>query len=124
MGLLEYFNSFKVPSDVLWIDFRSGKSSSIHQDAKLAVTDVALGPGRHVLAAGIAVNGLRALPIPAKVQFVEATVSDGQITAWKQIDADYRAVARRVHLATSPAGANWAVTDTGFILRLDRSSAR
>jgi hypothetical protein len=39
---------------------------------------------------------------------------------WTQHDVDYRATGRRVQLARKPNGQLWAVTDSGFILRLDR----
>ena len=121
IALLEYFHTFETPSEVLSVDFKSGRSPSIFRDKDTAISDVSLSPGGATVIAGTEVTGLRSLPIPQKVRFFEANVD---LTAtsfvWLKLDVDYRVTARRVQLARKPNGQLWAITDTGFILRLDR----
>ncbi|MBM3787029.1 MAG: hypothetical protein FJW30_21945 [Acidobacteria bacterium] len=119
-ALLEYFNNFSVPSELIWVDFRTGKSLPVFKDKQVAVTDHLIEDGNRMTLAGVAVEGLRSLPVPQKIRFLEGTVGDAASVVWLTIPADYRAVARRVILGKSPAGRLWAVTDTGMILRLDR----
>lgn len=123
VALLEYFQSFETPSEVLWVDFQSGRSTSILRSKSFAVTDVQIQEGGRIVAAGTEATALRALPIPQKVQFMEGTVSAGTSSAnWTTIPADYRVTARRVSISIAPGGKLWAVTDTGYILRLDRGT--
>ncbi len=121
LALLEYFHSFEYPAEVLTIDFKNGRTSSIFRDKSTAVTDIVAGPAGETMLAGTAVVGMRGLPIPQKVLFRESAQTPGSDTSvWTKHDVDYRATATRVHLARSPGGRYWAVTDTGIILRLDR----
>ena len=122
IALLEYFQSFETPSEVLMVNFRSGHSDSIFREKTTAVTDVHAGANGAVLLAGVQTNGLRGLPIPTKLRFLEGTFTPGAAsTFWNAHDVDYRATATRVSLARKPGGQYWAVTDTGIILRLDRA---
>ena len=119
--LLEYFHSFEIPAEVLMVEFRGGKSSVVFRDKTVAATDVLVGDNGYMLVAGVESTGLRALPIPQRAVFREATVAEGSASVlWTKQDVDYRVTARRVALARKPNGQMWAVTDTGFILRLDR----
>ena len=120
-ALLEYIHTFEVPSEVLFVDFKSGKSTSIYRNKATAITDVLLAPSGSVLIAGTEATSLRTLPIPQKFRFLESTINEGTTSViWTQHDVDYRATGRRVQLARKPNGQLWAVTDSGFILRLDR----
>lgn len=120
-ALLEYIHTFEVPSEVLFVDFKTGKSTSIYRNKTTAITDVLLAPSGTVLIAGTETTALRTLPIPQKFRFLESTINDGTTSViWSQHDVDYRATGRRAHLARKPNGQLWAVTDSGFILRLDR----
>ncbi len=120
-ALLEYIHTFEVPSEVLFVDFKSGKSTSIYRNKATAITDVLLAPSGSVLIAGTETTSLRTLPIPQKFRFLESTINEAASSViWTQHDVDYRATGRRAHLARKPNGQLWAVTDTGFILRLDR----
>ncbi|MBL8242077.1 MAG: hypothetical protein JNM66_31920 [Bryobacterales bacterium] len=121
IALLEYFHTFETPSEVLSVDFKTGRSPSIFREKTTAVSDVILGPAGATVLAGIEVTGLRSLPIPQKVRFFEAAVDlSAPSFLWAKMDVDYRATAQRVQLARKPNGQLWAITDTGFILRLDR----
>lgn len=123
VALLEYFQSFEYPAEVLGIDFKTGRTSSIFRDKSTAVTDLLVGPAGETMLAGTAVVGLRGLPIPQKVLFRESTQAPTSDTSlWRKHEVDYRATANRVSLARTPGGRYWAVTDTGIILRLDRES--
>lgn len=120
-ALLEYIHTFEVPSEVLFVDFKTGKSTSIYRNKNTAITDILLAPGGSVLVAGTDATALRTLPIPQKIRFLETTINEGASSIiWTQHDVDYRVTGRRVHLARKPNGQFWAVTDSGFILRLDR----
>lgn len=122
VALLEYFQSFETPSEVLMVNFRSGRSESIYREKTTAVTDIYAGPNGAVLLAGVQTTGMRGLPIPTKLRFLEGTYASGAAsTFWTAHDVDYRATATRVSVARKPNGQYWAVTDTGIILRLDRT---
>ena len=119
--LLEYFHSFEIPAEVLRVEFRGGKSTVVFRDKAVAATDVLVGDNGYMLVAGVESTGLRALPIPQRAVFREATVAaESASVLWTAQNVDYRVTARRVALARKPNGQFWAVTDTGFILRLDR----
>ena len=120
-ALFEYFHSFEIPAEVLLVDFKTGRSQSIFREKTTAITDVVLSPNGGALIAGLEATGLRSIPIPQKVRFLETTLRPDSINyLWAKMDVDYRATARRVSLARKPNGQYWAITDTGIILRLDR----
>lgn len=122
-ALLEYFHSFETPSEVMFVDFKTGRSHSVFRNKGVAVTDLLLLPGESAVLAGTEATGLRSLPIPQKVRFFEAALGSAaglEKVTWQPLDVDYRVTAQRVRLARKPGGQLWAVTDTGFILRLDR----
>jgi hypothetical protein len=121
VALLEYLNDFETPSEVMWIDFRTGSSKSIYRDKKIAVTDLWPFAGGSVIFAGTENTTLRSLPVPQKIRISEAVLHNEALsTIWVAHEVDYRAVAKRVTLAAAPDGRLFAVTDTGMILRLDR----
>ena len=120
-ALLEFFHTFEAPSEVLFVDFKSGKSTSIYRNKATAITDLMLAPNGSVVVAGTDATALRTLPIPQKLRILETAITEGANSViWTQHDVDYRATGRRVQLARQPNGQLWAVTDSGFILRLDR----
>jgi len=120
-ALLEYFHTFETPSEVMLVDFKTGKSRSVFREKNTAVTDILLGPNGASLVAGVEANGLRTLPIPQKLRILEANISQASTSfIWTKMEIDYRVTARRVTMARKPNGQLWAVTDSGFILRLDR----
>jgi len=45
-------------------------------------------------------------------------IRTNDVDHWSEMPVDYRAVARRVTLATAGADNIWAATDTGMILKL------
>ena len=118
LALFEYKDSFQYPSEVLAIDLLTGRSTSVYHDKKVAVTDVIWGGRETAVVAGYEPIGayVRA-PVPGKVHF---EISTG-LSIWTKIETDYRAIARRVRLARAPDGQVWAATDTGMILKLERT---
>ena len=113
--LLAFDNAFAVPSEVLKLDPNTGGSTSIYRKKDRAITDVLLTGKDKVLLAGYEPLGeLHSVPVPGKVKIVKSN----DMKDWREIDVDYRAVARSVTLAASPDGSFWAATDTGMILKL------
>jgi photosystem II stability/assembly factor-like uncharacterized protein len=120
-ALLEYFHTFETPAEVLLVDFKTGRSRSIFREKNTAVTDILFGPNGAAFVTGVEATGLRTLPIPQKARFLQAAINLNTANfIWTKMDVDYRVTARRIQLASQPNGQLWAVTDTGFILRLDR----
>jgi len=119
--LLEYFDTFETPSEVLSINFRTGRSESIYREKNTAITDILWTAADNIIVAGVEANGLRSLPIPQKARFLEATFSPGtSAVVWTKMDVDYRVTGRRLLMSRKPNGQIWAVTDSGMVLRLDR----
>lgn len=117
-ALLEFRNTFEYPSEILAIDFRSGRSRAAFRDKSMRITGLAFGAAGSAVAAGVEATGLRTLPIPRRVRFFSG-LFPGDGAAWVEQDVDYRAVANRVAVTVSPGGRYWAATDQGMILRLD-----
>jgi len=121
LALLEFTNSFQYPSEVLRIDLRNGRSSTVYRDKERAITDVQLSGPTSGFAAGYELPGtLRSAPIPGRVKILKTN----DLASWVAMDVDYRAVAGKVILARSPEGECWAATDTGMILKLDSPSGQ
>lgn len=126
MVLFEYVDSFAIPSEVVRMDLRSGKSRTVFRSKDRAITDILPLAGGSAYIAGSEVSGsMRSVPIPGKVKILRTKnfLADGEV-AWEELEVDYRAVARRVMLATSPEGAVWAATDSGMILKLETAPKR
>jgi photosystem II stability/assembly factor-like uncharacterized protein len=114
VGLIEFTSYGKVPSEILELNDKNKSFSTVYQDPKHYVTDVAIVPKGPVFAAGIEVPGrIAQSPIPTKVKVLESL----DMKTWAEMKVDYRAAATRVHLAES-GGDVWLATDTGMILKL------
>jgi hypothetical protein len=115
-ALLEYDETFAYPSELLFVTWRNGKSSSVYRDKQRRITDVGLGGVKGpIYIAGIEQAGLLTqTPIPGKVKILKST--DG--VKFTDMLVDYRATARRVHLAVINGKTAWAATDSGMILKL------
>jgi len=115
LDVFSYGPSFEWPSEVYRVDLRNGKSFSVFREHDRRVTSVALFPGPRAFLAAVEPTGrLNTVPIPGKVKML--TSSD--LTNWKDMDVDYRAVATNLMLAGPDPEHLWAATDTGMILRL------
>jgi hypothetical protein len=116
MGLIEFSDSFDWPSEVFFLDWKTAKQKRVYREKDHKVTDLAIaGPSGPVYLGAIEHFGkLQQLPIPRKVKIIRSDDAEH----WSEMPVDYRAVARRVILATAGPGNAWAATDTGMILKL------
>jgi hypothetical protein len=118
LALLEFTNNFQVPSEIVHIDLRSGKSDTVYRHKERVLTDLELVGIDGAFVAGQEPPGsFGKLPIPGRVIILE---SKG-FKEWREMEVDYRATACRVILARSPDGGLWAATDTGMVLRLEET---
>jgi hypothetical protein len=115
LGLIEFTEAFKWPSEVHLIDGTTGKSGIVYNATDRAITDVLLQPSGTGYIAGVEVVGsLQHTPIPRKVKILKSE----DLNDWREMDVDYRATAVRVMLRAAGDGSLWAATDSGMILKL------
>jgi hypothetical protein len=115
LGLIEFADTFKWPSEVHLIDGTTGKSSIVYNATDRAITDVLLLPSGTAYLAGVEVLGkLQHTPIPRKLKILRSE----DLSEWREMDVDYRATAVRAMLRAAGDGSLWVATDTGMILRL------
>lgn len=115
LGLIEFRDAFDYPSEVMRFDWHTGKSTRAFRRKNRSVTDVALPPQGPAYLAAIEPPGtLARSPIPGKLRMLESA----DLAEWKEMEVDYRAVARRAILAAPDASHAWVATDTGMILKL------
>lgn len=115
LGLIEFTDTFKWPSEVHLIDGTSGKSGVVYNATDRAITDVLLQPSGTGYLAGVEVVGkLQHTPVPRSVKILKSV----DLNDWQEMDVDYRATAVRVMLRASDDGTLWVATDTGMILKL------
>ena len=115
LGLIEFTDTFKWPSEVHLIDGTTGESSIVYNATDRLITDVLLLPSGTAYLAGVEVVGkLQHTPIPRKLKILKsANLSD-----WEEMKVDYRATAVRAMLRAAGDGTLWVATDTGMILKL------
>lgn len=117
LGLIEFTDNFKWPSEVYRLDGTTGKSTTAFNAADRAITDLLLLPSGTAYLAGVEVVGkLQHTPIPRKLKVLKSE----DLTTWQEMDVDYRAVAVRAMLRAAPNGTLWLATDTGMILKLNQ----
>src|ERR1017187_6400077 len=115
LGLIEFTDTFKWPSEVHLIDGTTGKSSIVYNATDRAITDVLLQPSGTGYLAGVEVVGkLQHTPIPRKLKILRGE----DLSDWQEMDVDYRATAVRAMLRAAGNGSLWVATDTGMILKL------
>ncbi|MGA2579403.1 MAG: hypothetical protein ABSH24_25615 [Bryobacteraceae bacterium] len=115
LGLIEFTDTFKWPSEVHLIDGITGKSSIVYNAPDRAITDVLLLPSGTGFLAGVEVVGkLQHTPIPRKLKILRSE----DLNDWQEMDVDYRATAVRAMLRVAGDGSLWVATDTGMILKL------
>jgi len=112
LGLIEYADSFRYPSEVYKIEWKTGTSTTVFRDKRYAVTDVWLTPDGTGYLAGVAFPGEVRSVSPGKVKVFKTT----DFTSWTEMEVDYRAVANRV-LFTGSGPDVWAATENGMILK-------
>lgn len=102
-------------SAVFEISFGKWNPRLIFGQRERAVTDVAPLPEGGAILAAIEPPGNGAqVPIPGKLKILRS----GDLTDWKEMDVDYRAVAQIAVIAVADAQHIWVATDTGAILGL------
>jgi len=115
LGLIEFSDTFKWPSEVHLLDGATGKSDIVYNATDRAITDVLLQPSGTGYLAGVEVLGrLQHTPIPRKLRILKSE----DLSDWREMDVDYRATAVRALLRASGDGSLWVATDTGMILKL------
>lgn len=115
LGLIEFFDAFDWPSEVIQIDWRTGKNTRVFRRIDRAVTDIALpSKGPAYLAAVEPLGTLARSPVPGKLKILRSE----NFQDWVEMPVDYRAVARHAILAVADPANLWVATDTGMILKL------
>ena len=95
LGLIEYGDSFRVPSEVYKLDRVTGKSETVFRDKRYAITDVWLTKDGTAYLAGIELAGQVRSVSPGKVKVFRSS----DMKTWTELDVDYRAIAQRAFLA-------------------------
>jgi len=118
LGLIQFSDTFDWPSEVMFLNWKTGGQRRIYREKDRRITDLAIAaPSGPVYLAGVESFGsLQNLPIPRKTKILRSDDA-GQ---WVEMTVDYRAVARRVILAVAGPEDIWAATDTGMILKLTK----
>jgi len=115
LNVMGYPESFEWPSEVFDFDSSNGGSASVFREKNRRVFDAAVFHGPAAVLAAIEPTGrLNTVPIPGKVKMLSSV----DLTDWKEMDVDYRAVATTLVLAGPDRDHLWAATDTGMILHL------
>jgi len=116
LGLIEYTQAFRYPSEVFVLDWKTGKTNTIYREASFAVSDIWLASDGTAYLAGNLVHGQLRGVLPGKVQ----VLTSKDYKNWTAIPVDYRAEARSTVLAAPDDQNIWLATDTGMILKLVR----
>lgn len=114
LGLIEYSNAFRYPSEAYKIDWMKGTSATIYRDRKFAISDIWLTPDGTAYLAGTLVPGPIRNVVPGRVQVLKSK----DMSVWTEIPVDYRATANRATLAVIDEDNMWLATDNGMILKL------
>jgi hypothetical protein len=114
LGLIQYSPSFRYPSEVYKIDWRTGKSQTVFRDRRFHITDIGVMADGTAYITGPAVVGQMRSALPSKVHVL--TTRD--FGTWTEMDVDYKALATRVIMAAPDPDHLWLATDTGMILKL------
>ena len=112
LGLIEYADSFKYPSEAYQLDWKTGKSHTVFRDKRYAITDVWFARDGTAYLAGIEVPGQVRSVMPGRVKVFRSK----DLKGWDEMPVDYRASAQRAMFAGSED--LWLATDNGMILKL------
>jgi hypothetical protein len=115
LGLIEYTDSFRVPSQVDLLDWKTGKSRTVFRDKRYGITDVWLTASGTAYLAGIAIAGEVRSLVPSRIVVLRSE----NLTDWTEMPVDYRAIAQRAIFAGAGGEDLWLATNNGMILRLN-----
>jgi photosystem II stability/assembly factor-like uncharacterized protein len=116
LGLMQYGETFRYPSEVYSVQWPAGSTRTVYRDAQFAVTDIWLTTDGTAYLAGAKVRGQMRSLIPTEVQ----VLTSKDLKTWTPMPVDYRAEATATILAASDDKHLWMATDTGMILALTR----
>jgi photosystem II stability/assembly factor-like uncharacterized protein len=114
LGLIEYSNAFRFPSEAYRIDWKTGKSETLYRDRRFAISDVWLTPDGTAYLAGTVVAGQIRNVVPGKVQVLRSK----DLKSWDEMPVDYKASGNRVYLSVIDDDHMWMATDSGMILKM------
>lgn len=104
-------------SDITRLDWATRSGNVVFHTSGSLISDIAPGPNGSAVAASIDVPGkLADIPIPSRVRMLSGA-SPADLHAES---VDYRAVARKITLASTPGRRWFAATDTGMILQREQ----
>jgi hypothetical protein len=113
LGLIEYADSFKYPSEAYKIEWKTGKNTTIFRDKRSGITDVWVTPGGAAYLAGVEFRGEVRSISPGKIKVFKSS----DFTSWTEQEVDYRGIAQRALLAGWGEDL-WLATDNGMILKV------
>jgi photosystem II stability/assembly factor-like uncharacterized protein len=114
LGLIEYSNGFRYPSEAYKIDWITGTSTTVYRDKRFAISDIWLAQDGTAYLAGTVVAGQIRNVVPGKVQVLRSS----DYSTWTEMPVDYRATSNRATLAVADENNMWLATDNGMILKL------
>jgi len=116
LALVEFSAGFEWPSEVFHLVAGKNETVRAFREKDRVVTDVAVWESGAGLLATLQPPGeLKQMTIPGKVRIFESA----DLSKWREMPVDYRAVGRRVMLAGKTPEWVLVATDTGMILRLE-----
>jgi hypothetical protein len=115
LALIEFDDFFRYRSEIVRLSLLTGDNAPSLRRERRSITDIALISGGPAFAAGFEpVGAFVRSPVPGRLKILQSQ----ELSVWKEMPVDYRAVATRVRLAAVDPANVWAATDTGMILRL------
>jgi photosystem II stability/assembly factor-like uncharacterized protein len=114
LGLIQYSNGFRYPSEAYKLDWKTGTSETIYRDRQFAISDIWLSTDGTAYLAGVQVPGTVRNVVPGRVQVLQSK----NYQSWTPVPVDYRASARQVILSVIDDDHMWLATDAGMILKL------
>jgi hypothetical protein len=125
LGLVEFGDNFRWPSEVYRFHAGMGDSTRLFRKEDRLTTDILLTETGTAYLAGIESKAIvRENPIPGKLKVIRLTgvQTEGGEAKFEEMPVDYRASAHRVTIASAPSASLepniWIATDTGMILKL------
>jgi photosystem II stability/assembly factor-like uncharacterized protein len=116
LGLIEYSNAFRYPSEVYKIDWVTGKSETVYRDRRFDISDIWLTPDGTAYLSGTLSAGQVRNVIPGHVQVLKSK----NYSSWEEMPVDYRASANQTVLSVIDEDHMWLATDNGMILKLSK----